>query len=302
MRRCATGLAAGEEYAHRHGALVPVLMSIPTRPSLLAPSAGWYPDPYDRTRLRWWDGYRWTPYVAPYPTPPRRRRSGLPGAIVALGAAALALLLVAGGSLSGAINALPGGSTGWDATTTDVVPPGSPVEAALDSTVVVETPCGPGCVGVGAGVAISEDLILTAAHVVDDASSARILTSDGRSQRTTVVARDDRRDLALLQTSGGHGLAVVQIRDQAAEPGEPAYAIGAPSGSVRLSSGVVTDVLRSPDGVQWVQTSADIDQGNSGGPLLDAQGRLLGIVVTENAEDDTEGWATSAEEIRTFLG
>jgi S1-C subfamily serine protease len=276
-------------------------MSYGTYATGLSPAAGWYPDPYDPALLRWWDGYRWTAYVAPVPVAPPRRR-GIGGVFGALGAALLALLLV-GGVTSGWGIDLRTGSAGWDAgAATGIVPPGSPVQAALESTVIVESGCGRGCFSVGAGVAVEPDLILTAAHVVDETNAPTIRTFDGRFERTTVVARDDRRDLALLQVAGGHGLPLVPIRSEEPRIGEPAYAIGAPSGTIRLSSGMVRDITWSPDDVEWVETNADIDQGNSGGPLLDADGRLLGIVVTENADDDTQGWATSAAEARAFLG
>ena len=284
------------------------------------PAPGWYPDPRDPRRLRWWDGAHWTSHISAMPRPPatgsRRRRRSAAGPIAGVSLFLLvAVLLLAslywpgfGSSLwAGQSGALPDGEAAQapapggaqDAAPTSV--PATDLQSAYEGAVTVEANCGQGCVGVGGGVAVSATEVLTAEHVVNDSTLVGIVDARGNTFAATVVARDARRDLALLRMRP-HGLPVVSVRSDPAEIGEAAHAVGAPGGNRRISDGFVTDVLDlEGDGVMEVQTSADIDRGNSGGPLLDDQGRLLGIVVAEHEFDDTIGWATGAADVAACL-
>ena len=128
----------------------------------------------------------------------------------------------------------------------------------------------------------------------------RITDADGRGSRADVTARDDVRDLALLTTQP-HGLAPVAVREQPVRVGEQVYAAGAPLGDyVQLTSGIVSAVIEQ-GGVAEVQTDAAVNPGNSGGPLLDADGRLVGIVVTKSEDREGIGWATAAPEVAEFV-
>lgn len=284
------------------------------------PAAGWYRDPDDPGRLRWWDGGHWTPYTAPLPAPQpragsRRRSRFTKGEALALIFGLVTALVLALMYWSGPSLRLPGiepGGTGNDAPPATSDGPNGPAErpasslatdlqSAYAGAVAVEANCGLGCVGVGGGVAVGPDTILTAEHVVGDSTVVGIIDADGAPAAATVIATDPLRDLALLQ-SPGHGLPYVSVRDAAPVIGEQAHAVGSPGGVRRISDGIVTDVLDlEGDGVLEVQTNADIDPGNSGGPLLDANGKLLGIVVAEHERDDSIGWATSAADVRDFL-
>lgn len=267
------------------------------------PDAGWYPDPRDGQRMRWWDGSRWTDHVA---SPPgaRRKHAGL-GWLMAI-TAILAVLVVLGlASGLPARLAQPGGAMIEDPT--PVIPEPTATNAtdlasAYLGSVTVKASCGPGCGAMGGAVAISEDELLTAAHLVAEGATVLVATPSGKAMLAQVLDVDTRRDLALLQTPTNHGLPIVALRSEAPVIGEPAHAVGTPGGQRRISDGVVTKVLdMGNDGVTEVQTNADIDLGNSGGPLLDDQGRLLGIVVKEHETDDSIGWATSANDIAVFL-
>ncbi len=276
------------------------------------PTAGWYSDPSDRSQLRWWDGTRWTGYTCPFPGLSRPRRPA--GASVAVWVvvivAILALLAASlqqawvgfGTALDGTLGETglggvpvpPDGDSPPNATATDL-------ESALQGSVMIEANCGPGCVAVGGAVAISPTELVTANHVVADSNTVAAVGADGSARSAVVIARDERRDLALLRTRA-HGWPVVSIRAEPPSIGEPATVVGAPGGTRRISHGTVTAVLDiEGDGVTEVQTDADVDQGNSGGPLLDSQGRLLGIVIAEHEFDDAIGWATSAADVEVFL-
>lgn len=124
----------------------------------------------------------------------------------------------------------------------------------------------------GSGVIWRPGLIVTNAHVARrDAYSVDLW--DGRKVDARVVKRDSRRDLALLSINVTDA-PVVRIGDSAAlRPGQIVVAVGNPLGFIgALSSGVIHAQDR-----RWVQADIRLAPGNSGGPLADAEGRLVGI-------------------------
>jgi serine protease Do len=134
--------------------------------------------------------------------------------------------------------------------------------------------------GGGSGIIWRSDgLIVTNAHVVRG-RSARIELSDGRAFDSAVIARDTRRDLASLKIHADN-LPAVEIGDSdSLRAGELVFAMGNPLGiSGALTIGIIQahshiDGRRIP---RWVQADVRIAPGNSGGPLADAQGRVIGV-------------------------
>ena len=137
-----------------------------------------------------------------------------------------------------------------------------------------------GSKGNGSGVLWSSDgLIVTNAHVATG-SRAEISLWDGREFRAEVISRDARRDLAALRISTGHLLAAESSDSSRVRPGEIAIAVGNPLGFVgALTTGVVHAVgpIRGLGSQSWVQSDVRLAPGNSGGPLADARGRVIGI-------------------------
>lgn len=137
-----------------------------------------------------------------------------------------------------------------------------------------------GAQGTGSGVIWSSDgTVITNAHVaLGDA--ARVELWDGRAIETRVAARDARADLAVLKL-GVPGLAAVAWRDSTSlRPGELVVAVGNPLGFVgALTTGVVhaAGSVRGLGRRRWVQAAIRLAPGNSGGPLADAEGRVVGI-------------------------
>ncbi|MEY2394388.1 MAG: hypothetical protein QOF94_733, partial [Acidobacteriaceae bacterium] len=134
--------------------------------------------------------------------------------------------------------------------------------------------------GFGCGVILSADgLIVTNAHVVR-ASHAQVKLWDGRTLEAAVTSLDLTRDLAALLASGS-GLPAATLADSSkARVGELVLAVGNPLGFVgALSTGIIhaAGSVRGLGMSSWLQADVQLAPGNSGGPLADAQGRVLGI-------------------------
>ena len=150
--------------------------------------------------------------------------------------------------------------------------------------------------GVGSGFVFDADgLILTNDHVIDGATGGGITVtfSDGTELPGTVVATDPTLDLAVVQVTPPTALPTLEIGDSAAlEVGQLVVAIGSPLGTFTetVTSGILSATDRTIEVAGengrtvdtltgLLQTDAAINQGNSGGPLLDASGRVIGVNV-----------------------
>jgi serine protease Do len=134
--------------------------------------------------------------------------------------------------------------------------------------------------GSGSGVIWSSDgLVVTNAHVVHG-SHARVQLWDGREFEAAIRSRDPRRDLAQLRIDAENLPAAAPADSSKVRPGELAIAIGNPMGFVgALATGVIHGVGPVPrlGSQSWVQADVRLAPGNSGGPLADARGRIVGI-------------------------
>jgi 2-alkenal reductase len=138
----------------------------------------------------------------------------------------------------------------------------------------------------GSGVIITQDgYILTNNHVVEDTDELTVILSDGTELSARVVNTDSFADLAVLKVAGDlPGVAVLGNSDNL-KPGETVIAIGSPLGDFRntVTVGVVSATGRSLDtgnGYEMenlIQTDAAINSGNSGGPLVNLAGEVVGI-------------------------
>jgi S1-C subfamily serine protease len=150
----------------------------------------------------------------------------------------------------------------------------------------------------GAGFVLDEEgLILTNAHVVAGATSIEVTFSDDRTVSATALGKDLDTDLALLRVDPeGLDLRPLPLgNSDTVEVGDPTVAIGNPFGLERtLTTGVVSALqrrLEAPNGFtieNVIQTDAALNPGNSGGPLLDASGRVIGV-NSQIATGDGEG-------------
>ncbi len=152
--------------------------------------------------------------------------------------------------------------------------------------------------GVGSGVVINESGdILTAYHVVDEASQIQVIFADGSKAAAEIIASEPENDIAVLHPLESPGLIVPAVlgNPNRMRIGDETYAVGNPLGlTASMSAGVISGFERSVpvnSDVQrlegLIQFDAAVNPGNSGGPLLNRQGRVIGIVTAlANPEND----------------
>jgi serine protease Do len=131
--------------------------------------------------------------------------------------------------------------------------------------------------GEGAGVIWRPDgLIVTNAHVVRE-QHPEIVLWNGRALRARLVARDPSRDLASLAVPAD-GLPAIQLGNVAAlRVGDLVLAFGHPFGMANVLSLGIVYALGGGTSPQWIRANVRLAPGNSGGPLADAQGRVIGL-------------------------
>ncbi len=168
--------------------------------------------------------------------------------------------------------------------------------------------------GLGSGVLISNDgKVLTAAHVVQTADAALVEFPDGQNSIARVITSDVRADVALLQLQElPKGISPVALGDSTkVEVGDQIFVIGAPYGiSQTLTAGHVSGRRQvDKDGepqpyIEFLQTDAAVNGGNSGSPMFDMNGQVVGIVTTIMSQSGgSEGlaFATASNTAKRFL-
>jgi S1-C subfamily serine protease len=170
-----------------------------------------------------------------------------------------------------------------DASAAVAEPPGGYVDIVEEVTPSIVTI--KARMGLGSGVVLRSDVVVTNAHVVRDSREATVTLADGQDSPAKVLATDKMTDLAVLRTERTD-LPVPKFRTDVPQPGERALAIGSPLGfqhsvTAGIISGLHRDIpgaaTQNPSLVDLIQTDASISPGNSGGALLDAAGRVVGI-------------------------
>lgn len=140
---------------------------------------------------------------------------------------------------------------------------------------------------IGSGVLIDSRRVLTAAHVVEVATNVVVQFYDGTEVRASVLSSSMPEDIALLELERAQPqMAAATMGDSALiEVGDPLLIVGAPFGlGFSIAPGILSGRYLPPRvtsdlyPVEYLQTDAKVNQGNSGGPLFDMQGRVMGIV------------------------
>lgn len=139
--------------------------------------------------------------------------------------------------------------------------------------------------GAGTGfIVASTGVIVTAFHVVDGASRVAVKTPSGDIfDDVLLLAKDERRDLAILKVNGFDLPTVNLGNSNDVNPGDQVIVVGNPLGAeqlrISISDGIVSGIRDLGDGYKVIQVTAPISPGNSGGPALSANGDVIGVVV-----------------------
>jgi regulator of sirC expression with transglutaminase-like and TPR domain len=179
------------------------------------------------------------------------------------------------------------------------------IAAAVKPSLVKVTQVGrQGVDGLGSGFVVTADgLIATNRHVIGEARRIRVETSDGKVEEVTeVVATDVHLDLAILRISR-RDLKPLPLGDSdQLRLGDRIVAMGNPEGlAYSVVDGVVSEPRREIDGVSMIQVAVPIERGNSGGPLLDRQGRVLGLLTMKSARTENLGFAMPVNALKKLI-
>ena len=134
--------------------------------------------------------------------------------------------------------------------------------------------------GVGSGFFISEDgYILTNNHVISDATDIYVTLTDGREFKAKVIGTDERTDVALIKVEAKDMTPLPVGNTKLLKKGQWVLAIGSPFGlDSTVTSGIVSAIGRDTgEYLPFIQTDVAVNPGNSGGPLLNMQGEVVGI-------------------------
>lgn len=134
--------------------------------------------------------------------------------------------------------------------------------------------------GSGSGFFITSDgVAITNYHVVADSIYSKITTTDGKTyEDISIIDYDKENDLALLRINGSNFPYLEMGNSALIQQGQRVYAIGSPLGlSNSMSQGIISNISRTLDGVEYIQISVPINHGSSGGALIDEYGNVIGI-------------------------
>jgi S1-C subfamily serine protease len=170
------------------------------------------------------------------------------------------------------------------------------IDQSIKGVVTVKTD-----ISQGTGFIITDDgYIVTNYHVIEGAKAASIYTYDGVQHSVSLMGYDSNLDIALLKIGGSYNkLALSDSND--VQIGEKVIAIGNPLGlQFSASEGIVSAVNRQgPNGLDaYIQTDAALNPGNSGGPLIDTSGKVIGINNYKVGNSESIGFALESNYIK----
>ena len=172
------------------------------------------------------------------------------------------------------------------------------VELARAGVVRIE-----GTTGYGSGFVIdSAGYILTNAHVIEGQSRLTVVFDNSKRLNAQVVSADATRDIALLKVEPAQSLTVLKFAANVRE-GDEVVALGYPLDlieSITITKGIVS-ALRSFLGVSYIQTDAALNSGNSGGPLLNLKGEVVGMNTSGREDADGIGFAIKFDVLSSRL-
>ncbi len=173
-------------------------------------------------------------------------------------------------------------------------------EDAVKSVVTIKTD-----VSQGSGFFIADSgYVVTNAHVMEGATAAVIITYDGESHSVSRIGENPTMDIILLKISSSDYKPLKLGNSDDIQIGEKVIAIGNPLGlSFSVSDGIVSAIHREGEnGLKvYIQTNADLNPGNSGGPLIDVNGKVIGINNFKVNEAEGLGFALESNYIKEVV-
>ena len=168
-------------------------------------------------------------------------------------------------------------------------------EEMYNSIVVVYTDY-----GVGSGFAIKENLLVTNAHVVGSSKTVTINLYNGEKCKGEVIKADQEKDLALVAVNKKFN--PLTVNEGTLNIGKEVYAIGAPKDiPYTLTKGIISALNRKIGKNEYIQIDASVNTGNSGGPLVDENGQVIGIITMKIADAEGIGFAIGVNDIKAFI-
>ena len=174
---------------------------------------------------------------------------------------------------------------------------GFEAETVYDSVFVVATDA-----TLGSGFAIGKNIIVTNAHVIENERIVMLSAYSGRQYKASVFASDSAADIAVLLVENAAFVPLKPGNENEAKIGDDIYTIGAPNSmSYTLTKGVISAKDRRVSGQTYIQIDAAINHGNSGGPLLNDSGEVLGINTLKMSDAEGIGLAIPIGRVVEYL-
>lgn len=174
------------------------------------------------------------------------------------------------------------------------------VEDSIKSVVTIKTD-----LSQGSGFFIADGgYVITNAHVMEDATQAVIITYDGESHSVQKIGENSVMDIILLRINDTNYAPLKLANSDDVKQGEQVIAIGNPYGlSFSVSQGIVSNIHQTGEnGINaYIQIDAALNPGNSGGPLIDVNGRVIGINNFKISEAESLGFALESNYIKSVV-
>ncbi len=154
----------------------------------------------------------------------------------------------------------------------------------------------------GSGFAIGVNCVITNAHVVKNPNSIQLTTYSGKNHTASLVGYDENKDIAVLSVDNVKFTPLKVANYKKMNTGDDVYAIGAPkSMAYTLTKGVISAKERKIGDYTYIQTDAAINEGNSGGPLINEEGSVIGVNTLKMMDSEGIGLAIPMTSVSEFV-
>ena len=183
------------------------------------------------------------------------------------------------------------------ASTSSVSAIGFDAEKAYESVFVVYSGT-----SLGSGFAIGENCVITNAHVITDTDNIAIVTYEGTEYAASLLGINEDEDIAVLVIENAAFSYLMMANLSAVKIGDDIYTIGAPKGmAYTLTKGTISAKERIIREKSYIQIDAAINEGNSGGPLLNDSGEVLGMNTLKMTDSEGIGLSIPTDRIENYL-